>query len=62
MAKAEREAAQHALEDSRDKAISQVWQAFTDTKLAMSRLDVATALVDASEKSYHKPSRLTKTD
>lgn len=54
MAKAEHEAAQHALENSRDKAISQVWQAYTDTKLAISRLDVAQALVDASDKSYQQ--------
>jgi len=54
MAKAARAAAQHALEDSRDKAISQVWQAYTDTKLAISRLDVAQALVNASEKSYQQ--------
>ena len=54
MARAEREAALHELEDSRDKAISQVWQAYTDTKLAISRLDVAKALVDASEKSYQQ--------
>jgi outer membrane protein len=54
LAKAEREAAQHAMENSRDKAISQVWQAYTDTKLAISRLDVATALVDASDKSYQQ--------
>jgi outer membrane protein len=54
LAKAEREAAQHALENSRDKAVSQVWQAYTDTKLAISRLDVAAALVNASEKSYQQ--------
>ena len=54
LAKAERAATQHALENSRDKAISQVWQSYTDTRLAISRLDVATALVDASEKSYQQ--------
>jgi outer membrane protein TolC len=54
IAKAERDAAQHSLEDSRDKAISQVWQYYTDTKLAIRRLDVAAALVDASEKSYQQ--------
>jgi outer membrane protein TolC len=52
IAKSEREAAQHELEDSRDKAISQVWQYYSDTKLAISRLDVAAALLDASQKSY----------
>jgi outer membrane protein len=54
IAKAERDAAQHSLEESRDKAISQVWQYYTDTKLAIRRLDVAAALVDASEKSYQQ--------
>jgi outer membrane protein TolC len=52
IARAEREAAQHELEDSRDKAISQVWQSYTHTRLAIRRLDVAVALVNASEKSY----------
>jgi outer membrane protein len=54
IATAERDAAQHSLEDSRDKTISQVWQYYTDTKLAIRRLDVAAALVDASEKSYQQ--------
>ncbi len=54
IAKSERDAAQHMLEDSRDKTISQVWQAYTDTKLAISRLDVAKALVNASEQSYQQ--------
>jgi outer membrane protein len=52
IAKSEREAAQHDLEDSRDQAISQVWRFYSDTKLAIRRLDVAAALVEASEKSY----------
>jgi outer membrane protein TolC len=52
MAKSEREAAQHELRDSRDKAISQVWRYYSDTKLAIRRLDVAAALVEASQKSY----------
>jgi outer membrane protein TolC len=53
-ARAEREAAQHTLEDLRDKAISQVWLYYTDTKLAICRLDVAVALVEASDKSYRQ--------
>jgi outer membrane protein TolC len=53
-ARAEREAAQHTLEDLRDKAISQVWLYYTDTKLAIRRLDVAVALVEASDKSYRQ--------
>ena len=52
IAKSESAAARHELEDSRDKAISQVWQYYSDTKLAISRLDVAAALLDASQKSY----------
>lgn len=54
IAKSEREAAQNELEDARDQAISQVWQYYTDTKLAISRLEVANALVEASEKSYEQ--------
>ena len=54
IAKSEREAAQHTLEDLRDKAISQVWRYYTDTKLAIRRLDVAEALVEASDKSYRQ--------
>jgi len=54
IARSEREAAQHELEDARDKAISQVWRFYTDTKLAIRRLDVAAALVEASEKSYQQ--------
>jgi outer membrane protein TolC len=52
IARSEHAAAQHELEDSRDKAISQVWQYYSDTKLAIRRLDVAAALLDASQKSY----------
>jgi outer membrane protein len=54
MARSEREAAQYELEDARDKAISQVWRFYTDTKLAIRRLEVAAALVAASEKSYEQ--------
>jgi len=54
IARSEHEAAQHNLEDLRDKAISQVWRYYTDTKLAIRRLDVAEALVEASDKSYHQ--------
>ena len=54
IARSEREAAQHELEDARDKAISQVWRYYTDTKLALRRLEVAAALVEASEKSYQQ--------
>jgi outer membrane protein TolC len=54
IARSEREVAQHELEDARDKAISQVWRFYTDTKLAIRRLEVAAALVEASEKSYQQ--------
>lgn len=54
IARSAREAAQHELEDARDKAISQVWRFYTDTKLAIRRLEVAAALVEASEKSYEQ--------
>ncbi|HKA32789.1 MAG TPA: TolC family protein, partial [Candidatus Binatia bacterium] len=37
---------------TRDKAIRDVWKAYTDFRLAVRRLDVAAALVDASQKSY----------
>ena len=36
----------------RDKAIRDVWKAYTDVRLAVRRLDVAAALLDASAKSY----------
>jgi outer membrane protein TolC len=54
IAKSEHAAAQHELNDSRDKTISQVWRYYSDTKLAIRRLDVAAALVEASEKSYQQ--------
>jgi outer membrane protein len=37
---------------ARDRAIREVWTAYTDVRLAVRRLDVADALVDASQKSY----------
>ena len=52
IARSERDAARHEMEDAKDKAISQVWQYYTATKLAFRRLDVAAALLEASEKSY----------
>ena len=54
IARSQQEAAQHELEDARDKAISQVWRFYTDTKLAIRRLEVAAALVEASQKSYEQ--------
>jgi len=52
VAEAEHRAAEGELEDARDKAISQVWQAYTEVKLAISRLEVAAALIEASQQSY----------
>ncbi len=54
IAKSEHDAAQHELDDSRDKTISQVWRYYSDTKLAIRRLEVAAALVEASQKSYEQ--------
>jgi outer membrane protein TolC len=54
IAKSEHDSAQHELDDSRDKAISQVWRYYSDTKLAIRRLEVAAALVEASQKSYEQ--------
>jgi outer membrane protein TolC len=52
LAEAEHRAAEGELENARDKAISQVWQAYTEVKLAISRLEVAAALIEASQQSY----------
>ena len=52
LAEAERRAAEGEVTAARDRAIREVWRAYTDVRLAVRRLDVATALVDASQKSY----------
>jgi outer membrane protein len=52
LAEAERRAAQDEVTLARDRAIREVWTAYTDVRLAVRRLDVAAALVDASQKSY----------
>jgi len=52
LAEAERRAAEAEVTAVRDRAISEVWKAYTDVRLAARRLDVALALVDASQKSY----------
>src|SRR5262249_34613977 len=49
---AERRAAESDVPAARDRAVSEVWTAYTDVKLAVRRLDTAAALVEASEKSY----------
>ena len=47
-----RRAAEDEVTAARDRAIREVWKAYTDVRLAIRRLDVAAALVDASQKSY----------
>jgi outer membrane protein TolC len=54
IARSEQAAARHNLADAKNAAISQVWQYYSDTHLAIHRLDVALALVAASEKSYQQ--------
>ena len=52
LAEAERRAAEDEVTAGRDQAIREIWKAYTDVRLAIRRLDVAAALVDASQKSY----------
>jgi outer membrane protein TolC len=52
LADAERRSAEDEVTAARDRAIREAWKAYTDVKLAIRRLDVAAALVDASRKSY----------
>ncbi len=52
IAEAERRAAEEQVTAARDRAINEIWKAYTDVRLAVRRLDVAAALLDASEKSY----------
>ena len=52
LAEAERRSAEAEVTAARDQAIRDVWKAYTDVRLAVRRLDVAAALVDASQKSY----------
>src|SRR5262245_4275792 len=52
LAEAERRAAEAEVAAARDRAISEVWKAYTDVRLGFRRLDVASALVKASESSY----------
>jgi outer membrane protein TolC len=52
LAEAERRAAEDEVTAARDQAIREVWKAYTDVRLAVRRLDVAAALVEASQKSY----------
>src|SRR5262245_42591026 len=52
LAEAERRVAEQEVSAARDRAISDVWKAYSDVRLAFRRLDVAGALVKASESSY----------
>ena len=52
IAQSARRAAQDEITATRDRAVSEVWKAYTDVKLAFRRLDVAAALLDASQHSY----------
>ena len=52
MAESERRAAELEVTSARDRAIREVWKAYSDVRLAIRKLDVAAALVDASRKSY----------
>ena len=52
IAESARRAAQDEITATRDRAVSEVWKAYTDVKLAFRRLDVAAALLDASQQSY----------
>ena len=52
MAEAERRTAEDEVTIARDKAIQDVWKAYTDVRLALRKVDVSAALVDASQKSY----------
>jgi outer membrane protein TolC len=52
LAEAERRAAEEEVSSARDRAINEVWKAYTDVRVGFRRLDVASALVKASESSY----------
>jgi outer membrane protein TolC len=52
LAESARRTAQDEITATRDRAVSEVWKAYTDVKLAYRRLDVAAALLDASQQAY----------
>jgi len=52
LAESARRSAQDEITATRDRAVSDVWKAYTDVKLAFRRLDVAAALLEASQESY----------
>jgi len=52
LAEAERRAAEDEVASARDRAINEIWKAYSDVRVGFRRLDVASALVKASESSY----------
>src|SRR5262249_11201845 len=52
LAEAERRAAEAEVTAARDRAMRDVWKAYTDVRLAIRKLDVAAALVEASQNAY----------
>ncbi len=52
LVEAERRAAEDEVIAARDRAIREVWKAYTDVRLAVRKLDVAAALAEASRLSY----------
>jgi outer membrane protein TolC len=52
LAEAERRVAEQEVEAARDRAISEIWKAYSDVRLGFRRLDVASAVVKASDSSY----------
>jgi len=52
LAEAGRRAAEEEVTAARDRAIREIWKAYSDVRIAFRRLDVAAALADASQQSY----------
>jgi outer membrane protein len=52
LAESARRTAEDEITATRDRAVSEVWKAYTDIKLAYRRLDVAAALLEASQQAY----------
>ena len=52
LAEAERRSAEAEVTAARDRATRDVWKAYTDVRLAIRKLDVAAALVEASQQAY----------
>jgi len=57
VAESARRAAQDEITATRDRAVTEVWKAYTDVKLAFRRLDVAAALLEASQQAYEDQRR-----